>query len=266
MMIDHEPVHSGTASKAAFARRPLAVEGVEIHYADHWFGTSLNPFSLAALDRRLSGQEAIGIVNAANEQLLGGGGIDAAIFHEEGLGNRAINIGKALKPLGKSEIASGEAIAADSGNLLAQNVGTIIHAVGPRKGDKGFDDVLRATVRSVLDRASERKLEVIIMANISSAIFSGDPVETANVIQAEVERLLAAPPMDWAGWLPKKIIFNNFPKGSKPGVKMAPKRKAEHERADEAKYPKPTKDESTSKEDEFVMGAEEKAELEHNMQ
>jgi len=216
--VNSELITSGHTGTVRFTRPSLAVPGVTTHYADHMFGKPGRPFSLNTLDPLLPPGKSVGLVNAANTSLLGGGGIDGAIHREEGNAfnslrpNRAVSIEKWRKASGRKGIDPGEAIAAESGDLQARGVARILHTVGPRAGDGNFDAVLRDCVRSVLDRASEEALDIIIFANISAGIFGGDAHHTATVIQAEVERLLNNPPMHWGGWMPIRIVFNNFPK------------------------------------------------------
>ena len=117
------------------------------------------------------------IVNAANSQLAGGGGVDGAI-HRAG-GPEIMRELDALRArLGRCE--TGSAVVTGAGRLPAKYV---FHAVGPRyrDGKHGEPEQLASCYRICLDLASERGVETISFPAISTGIY-GYPIREAASI------------------------------------------------------------------------------------
>jgi O-acetyl-ADP-ribose deacetylase (regulator of RNase III) len=113
------------------------------------------------------------IVNAANQHLVGGGGVDGAIHRAGGplIMQECRKIGGC--PTGQAVITTG-------GNLKAKYV---IHTVGPRYqgGNKGEATFLKSAHLESLKLASARKIKSIAFPAISTGIY-GYPVHDAAQI------------------------------------------------------------------------------------
>lgn len=132
--------------------------------------------------------EVDAIVNAANSQLAGGGGVDGAIHRA---GGSEINAETRRRFPGGCP--TGEAVTTGAGNLAAR---WVIHAVGPRwqGGSRGEEDLLAAAWRASLREAVEHGAGSVAFPSISTGIY-GFPVErAAPIAMEEVRRALTALP------------------------------------------------------------------------
>lgn len=136
------------------------------------------------------------IVNAANESLLGGGGVDGAIHRAAGdkLLEECRKIGGC--PTGEARITKGY-------NLAAKH---IIHTVGPiwRGGYKDEIDKLRSAYLNSLKLATSNKIETIAFPNISTGVYDF-PKKSAAEIAVNVAKDYIS-----KNKLPKKVIFVCF--------------------------------------------------------
>jgi O-acetyl-ADP-ribose deacetylase (regulator of RNase III) len=113
------------------------------------------------------------IVNAANEGLKGGGGVDGAIHRAGGP-----DIMKECRQIG--HCPTGEAVITTAGELPAKKV---IHTVGPvwNDGNKNEEELLANAYRNSMKVADENDLMSISFPNISTGIY-GFPKEKAAQI------------------------------------------------------------------------------------
>jgi len=130
------------------------------------------------------------IVNAANEPLAGGGGVDGAI-HRAGGPAIMRELGDRYGP--GRRCPTGSAVATEAGNLPAR---WVIHAVGPRwsGGGRGEEGLLRSAYRSALAMADDLGAASVTLPAISCGIYGyplGDGARVA--IEAVAAHLRSAP-------------------------------------------------------------------------
>ena len=105
------------------------------------------------------------IVNAANAELAGGGGVDGAIHRAAG--PSLMDETQRRYPDG---CPTGSAVATNAGNLAAKYV---FHAVGPvwRGGQRGEPEALRSAYRTCLELAVAHKCASIAFPAISTGVY-----------------------------------------------------------------------------------------------
>jgi O-acetyl-ADP-ribose deacetylase (regulator of RNase III) len=119
------------------------------------------------------------IVNAANERMLGGGGVDGAIHRAAGPSlleacRAVVEVRPGVRcPSGESRLTPGFALAARY----------VIHTVGPvwRGGEHGEPELLASCYRSALALASAHALHSIAFPAISCGVY-GYPLEAAAAV------------------------------------------------------------------------------------
>jgi O-acetyl-ADP-ribose deacetylase len=133
------------------------------------------------------------IVNAANESLLGGGGVDGAIHKAAGPG-----LLEECKVL--NGCRTGEARITKGYRLPARFV---LHTVGPvyKGGNNREAEQLASCYRNCLLLASENKLEIIAFPGISIGIYGYPKLEATKIAISEVKNFKSV------NEFPKKIIF-----------------------------------------------------------
>ncbi|TLY49524.1 MAG: O-acetyl-ADP-ribose deacetylase [Gammaproteobacteria bacterium] len=140
------------------------------------------------------------IVNAANETLLGGGGVDGAIHRAAG---PELLVACRSLPQVRPHVRcpTGEARITPGFKLPAKFV---IHTVGPiwHGGDADEPTLLASCYRNALALAHEHELHSLAFPAISCGVF-GYPVEQAVAIAVREVR-------GWSTTLPERAIFCCF--------------------------------------------------------
>ena len=128
------------------------------------------------------------IVNAANSQLVGGGGVDGAIRLA---GGEAIE--QACAEIRKRDggCPTGQAVITPAGNLPARYV---IHTVGPvwESGNSGEPELLASCYRESLQLAIENGIQRIAFPSISTGIYGYPTEESSSRCSDSSERFCAA--------------------------------------------------------------------------
>lgn len=129
--------------------------------------------SLELAQGDITTQEVDAIVNAANAQLAGGGGVDGAIHKA---GGPAIMI--ECRKIGGCP--TGQAVATTAGALEAKHV---IHAVAPvyKDGTRGEPQLLASAYRSAFETAAELGDRTIATPSLGTGAF-GYPIDPAAKI------------------------------------------------------------------------------------
>jgi O-acetyl-ADP-ribose deacetylase (regulator of RNase III) len=137
---------------------------------------------IAIVEGDITRQQVDAIVNAANNTLLGGGGVDGAIHRAAGR--------ELLEECRKlNGCKTGEAKITHGYKLPAR---WVIHTVGPiwYGGQSGEDDLLAQCYRNSLALAEANHIKTIAFPSISTGVY-GFPVERASRIAvAEVKGFL----------------------------------------------------------------------------
>jgi O-acetyl-ADP-ribose deacetylase (regulator of RNase III) len=136
------------------------------------------------------------IVNAANNSLLGGGGVDGAIHRAAGPELLA-----ACRPLNGCD--TGDAKVTEGFDLPARYV---IHTAGPKwsGGEQGERDLLASCYRRSLEEARDHGYETIAFPAISCGIYGFPPELAAPIAIDEIRRFLSV------NHLPNQVLLVAF--------------------------------------------------------
>jgi O-acetyl-ADP-ribose deacetylase (regulator of RNase III) len=144
-------------------------------------------------------QEVDAIVNAANTDLVLGGGVAGAIRSRGGP-----SIQQECDAHGP--VAIGEAAVTGAGELAARHV---IHAASMALGGRTTTDSLRASMNHVFRLAREQRVKTIAIPAVGTGI-AGFPIdECANVMADCLSRAFAD------GWHPEEVRFVLFGDGAR---------------------------------------------------
>jgi len=141
------------------------------------------PAQIRVIQGDITQQQVDAIVNAANNALLGGGGVDGAI-------HRAAGPALLAECRQINGCATGEAKITRGYNLPAK---WVIHTVGPvwRSGEEGEPELLAACYRNCLALAAQYSLRTIAFPSISTGAYGFPIVQAAKIAVGEIQSFLA---------------------------------------------------------------------------
>ena len=133
--------------------------------------------SLSLVRGDITKERVDAIVNAANERLMGGGGVDGAIHRA---GGPAIAAECSEIRARQGGCPTGQAVITSGGNLPARHV---IHTVGPvwRGGSAGEPELLASCYRESLGLAAGHGIRTVAFPSISTGVY-GYPLAAAAAV------------------------------------------------------------------------------------
>ncbi len=135
----------------------------------------------------ITGVEVDAIVNAANEGLWGGGGVDGAIHRAAGP-----DLAAECAVIREREggCPTGKAVSTGAGRLSCRR---IIHTVGPiwSGGERGEAELLASCYRECLEIARHEGLRSIAFPNIGTGVYGYPKAEAAAIARRAVNEWLS---------------------------------------------------------------------------
>jgi O-acetyl-ADP-ribose deacetylase (regulator of RNase III) len=146
------------------------------------------PHRIAVLQADITTLEVDAIVNAANERMLGGGGVDGAIHRAAG--PQLLEACRAVPETRPGVRCPTGEVRITPGFMLPSRF--VIHTVGPvwRGGRSGEPELLEACHRNALALAEANGVRSIAFPAISCGVFAYPVEEAAAVAVATVSRFL----------------------------------------------------------------------------
>ena len=151
------------------------------------------------------------IVNAANERMLGGGGVDGAIHRAAG--PMLLESCRQVEAVNGVRCPTGEARITTAGNLPARHV---IHAVGPvYHSPSESAPLLAAAYRSAFELALQHQCRTVAAPAISCGVY-GYPLADAAQIALAVSAEPAFKALDITFYLFDQVIYDIWAAASAP--------------------------------------------------
>ena len=166
---------------------------------------AVNDSVLVLLEGDITKVTVDAVVNAANSELIGGGGVDGAI-HRAGGRSIMAELDEMRPKIGACP--TGKAVVTNAGNLPAKYV---IHAVGPiyRDGRQGEPTLLASCYQTSLELAAEHGATTVSFPSISTGVYGYPLGEAAEIALRTVSEFLRRP-----GHSIEKVIFVLFGKAA----------------------------------------------------
>ena len=142
---------------------------------------------LEAVRGDITAQHVDVIVNAANNSLLGGGGVDGAI-HRAG-GSQILAECRRLRESSlKGGLPTGDAVATTAGRLPAQ---WVVHTVGPvYSGDPSRRSLLESAYRRSIEVAADLGARSLAFPAVSAGVYGWPADDAARVAVSSVRQAL----------------------------------------------------------------------------
>ena len=146
----------------------------------------IGPSVLELVEGDITQQDTEALVNAANERLRVGGGVDGAINRAGGP-----KIQEEARKIG--HCPTGQAVVTTGGNLRAKYV---IHTVGPvyRDGRHGEPELLASAYRESLKAASAKGIKSLAFPSLSTGVYGYPIPDAARVALTTVKDYLTEHP------------------------------------------------------------------------
>ncbi|MBB6018434.1 macro domain-containing protein [Deinococcus radiopugnans] len=137
----------------------------------------------------IAAQDCAAVVTAANQQLMGGGGVDGAIHRAAGP-----ELLRAIRRIGGTP--TGTAVITPAFELEHRGVQAVIHAVGPiwRGGHSGEADLLAGAYRRSLELAVEHDCPCVAFPSISTGVYGYPTEQAAPVALTTIQDFLSVHP------------------------------------------------------------------------
>lgn len=168
-------------------------ENVQAQRPNEVQGGNVNIVQGNIQDQHFADDATAAIVNAANEALQGGGGVDGAIHQAAGAAQLQQYCRNNFQVNGHgNRCQAGQAVITPGFNLAPRR---IIHTVAPRaRADGEWRNTLAQTYQSCMQVADQNNLTAVAFPALGTGIFGCDQQESSRIAVQTVHQYLAAHP------------------------------------------------------------------------